>query len=729
MRRRPLTAATVTATLSQSVASSITVMSFSGVDPSGTSGSGAIGAIRSANSASGVPTATLVTTRGSSWVVGVGADWDNAIARTPGTGQSLVHQYLATIGDTYWVQKQNASTALSGTSVTINDTAPTTDRYNLSICEILAAPSGAQTWNLSGTIAPAAGGSGATVTLSGSASATVTADSSGNYGFTALANGTYTVTPSKSGYTFTPPSQSVTINGANVSGTNFTANAVVTTWSLSGTISPAAGGSGATVTLSGSASATVSADSSGNYSFAGLANGTYTVTPTKSGYTFTPPNQSATINGTNVSGINFTANAVVTTWSLSGTITPAANGSGATVTLSGSGSATATADGSGNYSVPGLANGSYTVTPSKIGFTFTPTSQPATINGANVSGINFTAQASSNPSVVGQWGAPFDIGIVAVNMIMMHTSKVLMYSGSFTSSYVERVWDPATGSLTLVPNPFYNLFCAGQSQLADGRILVVGGHDSNGVGIANANIFDPITQSWSALPNMAFRRWYPTSTTLPDGRVLVTSGAQTCLTCLADLPEIFDPVTNRFTTISTARLAVPYYPFMFVLPDGKVIDAGANENPVATSKLDLAAGTWTTVDPVVVDGHSAAMYLPGKILKTGTAADSGTAGNAAATAYVLDTTQPTIVVAAGRVDGASPRVPEHHDSSRRHRPRDRRRHSARRVRRDEVGEDRRVVVAGDRNLADALDRVDSPALPLDRAAASRRPRADGGQRQ
>src|SRR4029078_4193950 len=80
--------------------------------------------------------------------------------------------------------------------------------------------------------------------------------------------------------------------------------------------------------------------------------------------------------------------------------------------------------------------------------------------------------------------------------------------------------------------------------------------------------------------------------------------------------------------------------FMFVLPDGKVIDAGANEDPVATSKLDVTAGTWTTVDPIVRDGHSAAMYQPGKILKSGTAADSGTSGNAAATAYVLDATVP-----------------------------------------------------------------------------------------
>jgi hypothetical protein len=32
-------------------------------------------------------------------------------------------------------------TANSGTTVTINDTAPTTDRYNLTICEVLPSTS------------------------------------------------------------------------------------------------------------------------------------------------------------------------------------------------------------------------------------------------------------------------------------------------------------------------------------------------------------------------------------------------------------------------------------------------------------------------------------------------------------------------------------------------------------------------------------------------------------
>ena len=134
----PLSGTTVTATLAQRAAASLTVVALVGADPSGTSGAGAIGAVKSASASSGGPTATLVTTRANSWVLGVGNDWANASARAVGSGQTLVHQYLAPVGDTYWVQRQNAATAASGTSVTINDTAPTNDMYNISICEILA---------------------------------------------------------------------------------------------------------------------------------------------------------------------------------------------------------------------------------------------------------------------------------------------------------------------------------------------------------------------------------------------------------------------------------------------------------------------------------------------------------------------------------------------------------------------------------------------------------------
>src|SRR5882672_3375725 len=57
-----------------------------------------------------------------------------------------------------------------------------------------------------------------------------------------------------------------------VSGTPSTQPPPPQTYDISGTISPAAGGNGAAVTLSGAASAATTANSSGSYTFTGLAN-------------------------------------------------------------------------------------------------------------------------------------------------------------------------------------------------------------------------------------------------------------------------------------------------------------------------------------------------------------------------------------------------------------------------------------------------------------------------
>jgi hypothetical protein len=477
-----LTGVTVTATVSRSVVSSITVLSFTGVETTGTNGSGAIGATASRSASTGAPTASLVTTRGESWVFGVGVDWDNPIARTLGAGQSMVHQKLSSVGDTYWVQKQNAPTPAAGTTVTINDTAPTTDRYNFAICEVV--------------------------------SATVVA----------------------------PPTLTVALTA------------------------PAAGNVSAVTTVSAIASDTAS---------------------TVAGVQF------------QLDGVNLAAEATAEPYTIEWDTTTVGDG------------------------------------PHTLGAIVRSAA------GGFASALPVVVNATNGFAVSGQWGQPFELGLVAVNAVLLHTGKVLLFSGSYIDSWTERVWDPATGSQTLVPNPYYNLFCAGQAQLPDGRILVAGGFDPPSLGAADANIFDPVTQSWSLLPNMSYRRWYPSVTTLGDGRMLVTSGGQTCLTCLAELPEVFDPATGRFTVMTAARLAMPYYPFTFLLPDGTVINAGATEQAVVTSKLNVSTSTWSTVDAVVRDGHSAAMYLPGKIIKTGSAADSGTPGNAAATAYVLDMTQPS----------------------------------------------------------------------------------------
>ena len=135
----PLTNIAVSASLSQTVASSLSVVSFTGIQTTGSGGSGAIGAIAVGHGPSGSPNANLTTTKNGSLVIGVGNDFDNAIPRSPVAGQQLLHQDLTSTQDTYWVQMLNGPVPLAGTLITVGDSAPTSDQFNLAICEILPA--------------------------------------------------------------------------------------------------------------------------------------------------------------------------------------------------------------------------------------------------------------------------------------------------------------------------------------------------------------------------------------------------------------------------------------------------------------------------------------------------------------------------------------------------------------------------------------------------------------
>ncbi len=185
-----------------------------------------------------------------------------------------------------------------------------------------------------------------------------------------------------------------------------------------------------------------------------------------------------------------------------------------------------------------------------------------------------------------------------------------------------------------------NIFCAGLEQMADGRIFVTGGHIAGHTGITALNIFDPATESWSVMPEMMFPRWYPTATLLPDGRFIVLSGETNCDDCDVTTPEIYDPAAKSWTQLTNSQFFFSYYPHAFVLPDGRLLVSSTIESATVSQVLDVATGTWTPIGGPAVDGSSAIMYLPGKVLKTGKAFDpDDNVTPSMATAYVLDATQ------------------------------------------------------------------------------------------
>ncbi len=110
----------------------ISVVAFTNADTT-------IGAVAGGNGSTGAATASLTTTRGGSWVWGVGNDWDNATARTVLSGQDKVDEYLASVGDTFWLQRLTSASTL-GDNVTLGTSAPTADRWNFAAIEILPKP-------------------------------------------------------------------------------------------------------------------------------------------------------------------------------------------------------------------------------------------------------------------------------------------------------------------------------------------------------------------------------------------------------------------------------------------------------------------------------------------------------------------------------------------------------------------------------------------------------------
>jgi hypothetical protein len=130
-------------------------------------------------------------------------------------------------------------------------------------------------------------------------------------------------------------------------------------------------------------------------------------------------------------------------------------------------------------------------------------------------------------------------------------------------------------------------------------------------------VFDPVAKSWTRTASMAQGRYYPTTTVLPNGDVLAIAGHDTTLKPVT-IPEVWNGSTWRRLTTASLEIKNPYYPDMFVAPNGKVFLAGF---PVTTRYLDVnGTGSWTTVgDRAVADRTmgSAVMYAPGKILYAG----------------------------------------------------------------------------------------------------------------
>ncbi len=215
-----------------------------------------------------------------------------------------------------------------------------------------------------------AGIAGATLNYTGGST---TADTNGYYTIIVPYGWTGTVTPSLTGYRFSPTSIPYSNVLADQGNQNYTATVIYT-------ISGNAGLSGVTLSYDDGGPQTATTDSSGNYSFAIHTGWTGTVTPSLTGYTFSPDHRDYTTPVTaSLTGENYTA-----------LVTISGNAGVAGATLNYTGGST-TADTNGNYTIIVPYGWIGAVTPSQAGYRFSPTSIPYSNVLADLINQNYTA--------------------------------------------------------------------------------------------------------------------------------------------------------------------------------------------------------------------------------------------------------------------------------------------------------------------------------------------------
>lgn len=234
-------------------------------------------------------------------------------------------------------------------------------------------------------------------------------------------------------------------------------------------------------------------------------------------------------------------------------------------------------------------------------------------------------------SQVGSWSAAIPLEVVGIHQVMLPTGEILFWSRHGTGEDGDpRLFNPTTGEVRMAGmldddmdgEMDYDLFCAGHTLMADGRVFFAGGHIADGVGENKAVIYDPWKNTWTRVPDMNNGRWYPTATLLPNGDILVIGGTINFTTVNA-LPQVYEVKTNTWRDLSTALLGnfpeyPDFYPWATVADDGRVFIAG----PQQTGRyLDTTGtGTWTDVADSLLryrDYGSAVEYSEGKILITG----------------------------------------------------------------------------------------------------------------
>jgi hypothetical protein len=144
--------------------------------------------------------------------------------------------------------------------------------------------------------------------------------------------------------------------------------------------------------------------------------------------------------------------------------------------------------------------------------------------------------------------------------------------------------------------------------LPDGRVLIAGGMQKNGVFEDSAELYDPASGRFEMLPRLTSRRVGHSATLLPDGKVLIAGGiagrrleaGRWTGDALASA-ELYDPATRSFHpagSMTTPRT----HPAAVRLADGRVLLAGGDDGssiPLRSAEIyDPASGVFRATGPL-----------------------------------------------------------------------------------------------------------------------------------
>ena len=129
----------------------------------------------------------------------------------------------------------------------------------------------------------------------------------------------------------------------------------------------------------------------------------------------------------------------------------------------------------------------------------------------------------------GSWGPTLGLPLVPSSVALLPHGKVLMWSSFAADTFggangytQTAILDLGTGRVTrrTVSSTGHDMFCPGIAILADGRVMVTGGSNSD-----RTSIYDPRTSTWAAGPDLQIPRGYHAMTALPSGRVFTIGGS------------------------------------------------------------------------------------------------------------------------------------------------------------------------------------------------------------